>query len=193
MSTRMWAVDLEGNGASPPEIVEIAIVELRGVDLTGLSKCWRLKPAGGISAMASRIHGIWKRDVEHAPEWEDVADDILMWIEGTPIVGHNVRVEYDVLSRMFEDWNPPAAIDTLRLSRKLLPNQEKYGLGRLGESLGLHQAAQSATGASSHSALYDAVLAAMLLNHLLMPLTEEARKAALADADILNVSQGTLL
>jgi len=193
MSTPMWAIDLEGNGASPPEIVEIAIVELRGLDLTGRSKCWRLKPSGGISPMASHIHGIWERDVENAPEWEDVADDVLMWIEDTPIVGHNVRIEYDLLSKMFEDWCPPAAFDTLRLARKLLPAQEKYGLERLGVALNLHQAAQSATGAAPHSALYDATLAGMLMGHLLRPLSEEKRKEALVAADILDFRQGSLL
>jgi DNA polymerase III epsilon subunit-like protein len=185
MNERMWAVDIEGNGKTPPEIVEIAIVELRGLERTGLSRNWRLRPQSGISPMASRIHGIWDSDVADAPDLEDVADDILAWLEGAPIVGHNVRVELDVLGRALDEWSPTAAYDTLKLARTMLPDARKHGLEALGAQLGLDTQAASETGSNAHSALYDATLAAILLKHLLQPLSAEEQRRRLAGIDLL--------
>lgn len=67
MAERMWAIDVEGSGKSPPEIVELAIVEMDGLELTGDRKHWRLRPHNGISPIASHIQRIWDRDVEDAP------------------------------------------------------------------------------------------------------------------------------
>ena len=193
MSERMWAVDVEGNGASPPEIVELAVVEMSGLGLTGRRKHWRFKPKGGITPIVSRIHGIWERDVADAPEIEDVADDLLELLEDTPIVGHNVRVELETIGRAIPDWKPVAAFDTLRMARRLLPDEPKYGLEHLGTSLGLLDAAEAATGGASHSAPFDAALSAILLEHLLSPLAETERQAAMDEADILRGQQGSLL
>ncbi len=194
MNDRMWAVDIEGNGKTPPEIVEIAIVELRGLERTGLRRNWRLRPPSGISPMASRIHGIWERDVADAPDLEDVADDIMLWLEGAPIVGHNVRVELDVLGRAIEEWSPTAAYDTLKLARTLLPDAPKHGLEALGTQLGLDAQAASETGGAAHSALYDATLTAILLKHLLQPLSAEEQRRRLVEIDLLAPSaQGQLI
>jgi DNA polymerase III epsilon subunit-like protein len=73
----------------------------------------------------AEVHGIWDRDVEDAPEVEDVADDLLTWLEDKPIVGHNVRVELGILTDALEGWEPTAAYDTLKLARRLLPDQPK--------------------------------------------------------------------
>jgi len=193
MNQRMWAVDVEGNGGSPAEIVELAIVEMEGLQLTGRHKHWRFKPKGGITPMVSRIHGIWERDVADAPEIEDVIDDVLEWLEDAPIVGHNVRVELDIIGRKMEDWQPSAAYDTLRIARRLLPNEKKHGLEHLGSTLGLLDAASSATGGRSHSAPFDAALSAILLAHLLAPLTAAERQSIMDEANILRVQQGSLL
>lgn len=193
MTTRMWAVDIEGSGSSPPEIVELAIVEMADLCLTGFMKHWRFRPKGGITSMASRIHGIWETDVRDAPEFEDVADDIVMWLQDAPIVGHNVRIEVDLLTAALEDWAPRAAFDTLKLSRRLLPSQSKHGLEHLGVALNLDKVAAKQTGGVAHSAPYDAVLSALLLGQLLGPLSPEEREAALLGADILRGAQASLL
>ena len=193
MGTRMWAVDVEGSGRSPPEIVELAIAEVEGLKLTGRRKHWRFRPANGISPIASRIHGIWDRDVADAPELEDVADDILELLAGMPIVGHNVRVEVKILTDALPDWKPSAAYDTLRLARGLLPDQPKHGLEHLGTTLGLDELAARETGGAAHSAPYDAAMSALLMARLLDPLTDAERVAALRDADILHQPQGSLL
>jgi DNA polymerase-3 subunit epsilon len=193
MIGRMWAVDVEGNGGAPAEIVEIAIVEIQGLKLTGLNRRWRVRPPGGISLTVSRIHGIFDQDVEKAPEIEELASEIMEWIEDVPIVGHNVRVEIDIISRSLEGWRPPAAYDTLKLARSLIPHAEKYGLEALGRFLHLDRQAEEATKSAPHSALYDATLSAMLLQYMLEPLTESARQQALAKANLVSPEQGKLI
>jgi DNA polymerase III alpha subunit (gram-positive type) len=86
-----------------------------------------------------------------------------------------------------------AAIDTLRLAKALRPGLKSYSLANLGTEFGLSEQAAACTSARHHSALYDATLTALLLIHLLSPLTSEERRTALADADILNPKQGSLL
>lgn len=193
MGGRMWAVDVEGSGKSPPEIVELAIAEMEGLSLTGHRKHWRFRPRNGISPIASRIHGIWDRDVEDAPELEDVADDVMTWLEDQPIVGHNVRVELGSLTDVLQSWVPSAAYDTLKLARRVLPNEPKYGLEHLGSVLMLDAEAARITGAHVHSAPYDAVLSALLLKQLLAPFDEPQRAALLAEADVRRGEQGSLL
>lgn len=193
MSKIMWAVDVEGSGKSPAEIVELAIAEMEGLTLTGRSKHWRFRPKNGISPIASRIHGIWDEDVADAPEFEDVVDDVLLWLEDKPIVGHNVKVEVDILSQALEGWEPAAAYDTLKIARRLLPAEQKHGLEHLGSKLGLSPEAGKITDGKAHSAPFDAVLSALLLDHMLRDQTEHDRRSILADADILGRAQGSLL
>ena len=191
---RMWAVDVEGNGANPPEIVELGIVEMDDLQLTGNVKHWQFRPEHEITPSVSRIHGITNDDVADAPPIEDVIDDILLWLEESPIVGHNVRVELEALSRVLPDWKPAAAYDSLKVARALLPNEEKFGLERLGDVLGLNDAASLAVGGgAAHSGPYDAAMSAILLERLLSPLPQTERDKILMDADILNSRQGTLL
>ena len=193
MIERMWAVDVEGSGKSPPEIVELAIAEVDGLCLTGRRKHWRLKPKYGISPIVSRIHGIWDEDVSDAPDLEDIADDVLMWLEDKPIIGHNVKVEVELLKEAFKEWQPVAAYDTLKLARRLLPFEEKHGLEHLGSKLGLSASAADVTGGEAHSAPFDAVLSALLFEFLLHDRSEIDRHTILRDADILGGAQGRLL
>ncbi|NCP23881.1 MAG: 3'-5' exonuclease [Erythrobacter sp.] len=193
MINRAWAVDVEGSGNSPPEIVELSIAEVDDFKLTGKRKTWRVRPEHGISPIAARIHGIHERDVEDAPSMEDVADDILEWLGNDPIIGHNVRVELDTISQAMTEWSPSAAYDTLKLARRLLPEQEKHGLGPLGKALKIDIIAADITGGQSHNAEYDAVLSALLLKHLLDNLTDADRKAELEACDTTRNTQGSLL
>lgn len=190
---RFWVVDVEGNGASPPEIIELAMVEVVNLAITGNQRHWLVRPEQPISPVASRIHGLTDNDVADAPSMEDIADSVLPWIEGTPIVGHNVRVEVDILTRSLPDWTPTVAIDTLRLARALRPGLESYALGKLGAHFGLEREAGERSGARHHAALFDATLTALILIDLLKNLPATKRQTVLQDADILDPKQGSLL
>jgi DNA polymerase III subunit epsilon len=187
---RFWVIDVEGSGSSPPEIVELAMLQVDRLVLTENKRHWFVRPEHGIKSAATRIHGLTDDDVVGSP---DIADDIITWIEDTPIVGHNVKIEVDILSRSLPDWKPSSAIDTLKLTKILKPGLASYGLANLGAEFGLADEAANRTGAKHHSALYDATLAALLMIHLLSPLPADERRRALMEANILDPRQGSLL
>ena len=148
-----WVVDVEGNGARPPEVVELALLEIQALMPTGNRRNWLIRPYEPISPMATRIHGIRNEDLANAPAFDEIADEVLRWLEGAAIVGHNVRVELDVLRRVLPDWEPVAAIDTLKLAKAVHPQLPSYGLSNLAKSLALvgEDWNQDRTGAHSAS------------------------------------------
>ena len=192
MKEGMWCVDVEGSGMSPPELIELAVVELNGLHFTGRKECWRVRPARGVSPAASKIHGIAEEDLTDAPRLHEIADNVRNLLRNRPIVGHNVRVDLSVLQRELVGWKPRSAFDTLSLARKLLPAQQQFSLGSLGAAFGLDIVVANETGGSAHSALYDATLAGRLFVHLLKPLTERDREAVMLEADVLYDPQDSL-
>ena len=190
---RFWVIDVEGSGGSPPEIVELAMLQIDRLVLTDNKRHWFVRPEHGIKPAATRIHGLTDDDVIGSPDIADIADDIITWIEDTPIAGHNVKIEVDILKRSIPDWRPKSAIDTLKLAKILRPGLPSYGLANLGVEFGLANEAANRTGAKHHSALYDATLTALLMIHLLSPLTPDERRKAVEEANIFDPRQGSLL
>jgi DNA polymerase III subunit epsilon len=188
-----WVVDVEGNGGSPPQIVEMAMLEVNNLQLTGKQFQWLVRPDEPIQPAVTRIHGLTNADVADAPTIDDIADDILTWLDSAMIVGHNVRVELEILSRLLPDWRPAGAIDTIRLAHALKPGLDSYGLGKLGISLNLTIEAAKTPGRGEHSALYDATLTALIFINLLSATIDVRRDSALDEANILDHRQGTLL
>jgi DNA polymerase III epsilon subunit-like protein len=191
-SDRYWVIDVEGSGSTPPEIVELAMLEIADLKLTGNKRHWLVRPKQPIEVSATRIHGLTDDDVIGAPSIEDIADDVLQWLEDTPIIGHNVRVELEIISRSIPDWSPRAAIDTLKLARLLRPGLPSYGLEKLGASLGHSDEAARLSESRHHSALYDATLTGLIFIDLVSSLPD-GRRTVLRDADILDPKQGNLL
>lgn len=188
-----WAVDVEGNGVTPPEIVEIAIVEVRDLMLKQRRMEWLVKPLGQISPQVTRIHGITDEDVARSPDIEEIADDVMTWTSGGKILGHNVKVEVDAITRAIPEWRPTMAIDTLKLARIALPGRSSYSLENLGADLGLSEIAARESGKRHHSALFDSILTGLLFIRLVSELPIGRRQSALADSDIMNSNQGELL
>ena len=188
-----WVVDVEGNGATPPEIIELAMVEVAGLRLTGRQRHYLVRPEHPIDPRVTAIHGLTDDDVADAPSMEDIADDLLAILDHASIIGHNVRVEVEIIKRQVADWKPGAAIDTIRLTKDLRPGLASYSLENLGVVFGVAEQAGAISGRSQHSALYDAVLTALVFLHLLAKVSEPARSASVDASDLLNPRQGKLL
>jgi DNA polymerase III subunit epsilon len=186
------AIDVEGNGGQPPEIIELAIAPIVDLQLGARRWEWRVQPKEPIAPSATRIHGITDDDVVDAPSIEDIAPDIMTWTDKRRIIGHNVRVELEIISRSIPDWKPSMAVDTLRLAKTIRPGLASYGLESLGQATGLAAEAERLTGRRHHSALFDTVLTALLFIELITSVSEEDREGVLMDADILDKRQGTL-
>ena len=188
-----WVIDVEGNGAKPPEIVEIAIVEVRDLTLQQRRMEWLVKPQAPISPQVTRIHGITDEDVAQSPDIEEIADDIVTWTSDGKVLGHNVKVDVDAITRAIPMWRPTMAVDTLKLAKLVLPGRTSYRLESLGANLGLSRIAERESGKEQHSALFDSILTGLLFIRLVSELPKCRREKVLTYCDILNSNQGELL
>lgn len=156
-------VDVEGNGQQPPDLVELAIVPILGGTI-GEPVSWLVHPDEPIKYFATRIHGLTNQDVADAPPFKDITDEVLHALEGKALVAHSAHVDVDVLGRKLGDWQCPEVFDTLKLARRLFPQQRSYKLGALVEYFALAEGLPE--GLSPHRATYDALVAARLFVQL---------------------------
>lgn len=163
MEERMWVADTEGSGANPNEPIELGIVEMRGFELTGKAHVWRFKPKTPITQFATNVHGITNSQINREPSFADQSEEVMGHLGNLPIVGHSVAVEINMITSVEPQWEPVRAYDTLRIARHVLSGQKRHKLGILGDQFGLSEEAARLTGKKPHSALYDAVLTALLL------------------------------
>ena len=83
------------------------------------------------------------------------------------LVAHNAHVDVSVLKRHLPGWDVPEVFDTLKLARRMLPNQPGYKLGLLVQALNLAEGLP--VGLAPHRAAYDALVTARLFVRLASP------------------------
>ena len=134
-------VDIETTGSTPQSagITEIAIVIHNGVEVTG-KYVTLINPKHKIPPFIVNMTGISDEMVAAAPLFEDVAPQIYNLLNGRVFVAHNVSFDYSfvhyLLGRSGFQWSAPK-LCTIRLSRRVFPGLEKYGLGSLTRELGI--------------------------------------------------------
>jgi DNA polymerase III epsilon subunit-like protein len=162
-SLRYAVVDVEGNGQQPPDLVELAVVPITD-GVIGEPVSWLVKPPRPIKYFATRIHGFTTADVADAPNFEAVADEVRARLDVPALIAHNAHVDVGVLMRHLPKWDVPEVFDTLKLTRRLLPDQPGYKLGMLVQALNLAEGLPD--GLAPHRAAYDALVTARLFVRL---------------------------
>jgi exodeoxyribonuclease X len=161
---RLYAViDVEGNGQQPPDLVELGVVSV-AAGVIGEPVAWLFKPDEPITPMAQRIHGITNEMVKDAPAFAERAAEVRAHLNGAVVVAHNAGIDLGVLKRKLPDFAPAEVLDTLKLSRRLLPGQDSHRLGALVAALDLGDGLPA--GLRPHRAAYDVLVTARLLVHL---------------------------
>jgi len=153
-------VDVEGNGGRPPDLVELAVVSV-SAGTSGEPISWLVRPVEPIAWQARKVHGISNDDVASQPMFDAVRDDVLEHLNGAIVVGHNVKIDLDVLRRKLPGWEPSRTLDTLRLARVLAPGLRSYSLSALVAHYNLDE--NIPPGLKPHRAAYDALVTARLL------------------------------
>lgn len=78
------------------------------------------------------VHGIQPTDVEGAPEWNQVSDQIAAFIEDAPLVAHNFGFDGSVLNQLTELYQlaplENSRFCTMRLSRRKYPDLPQASL-----------------------------------------------------------------
>lgn len=157
-SLKYVVIDVEGNGARPPELVELAVVPISDGQI-GEPRTCLVQPPSPISWQARKVHGISTADLANQPTFADIAGDVRSALADHIPVGHNVRIDLDVMTRTLTTWSPREAFDTLRLARRTW-KQPSHRLGALVEHRNLADGLPSEL--QPHRAAYDALVTARL-------------------------------
>jgi exodeoxyribonuclease X len=160
---RYAVVDLEGNGQRPPDLVELAVVPLTD-GVIGEPVSWLVRPETRITPFARRIHGITNEQVAEAPPFAVVRHEVRAAVDGAVFVAHNAHVDLRVLRRKLPDWEPGEVFDTLKLARRLRPEQASFRLGALTGAFALAKGLPPEL--RPHRATYDALVTARLFTFL---------------------------
>ena len=128
-------VDIETTGtrSSFDRIIEVGIVR---VEDNKIVKTYQtlINPQTHIPQEIVMLTGITAKDLEEAPTFREVADDILEALQDAFFVAHNVRFDYSFLKYEFkrrEITFSPKHFCTVRLSRALFPRAKHHNLDSL--------------------------------------------------------------
>jgi DNA polymerase-3 subunit epsilon len=112
----------------------------------------------------SQVHGLCCDDTDDAPVFPDVWAQIEPLIEGLPLVAHNKPFDEGCLKAVFRvyqmDYPDYEFYDTLRASRRLLPDLENHQLQTVAAACGFNMK-------NHHHALADAEACAHIALELL--------------------------
>ena len=150
----MYAIiDIEttGGSANIEKITEIAIYQHDGHEITGEFNTL-VNPERNIPYFITNLTGITNEMVEDAPRFYEVAKKIIELTEGRTFVAHNARFDYSFIRQEYKSlgfYYKRNILDTVALSRKLLPGHASYSLGNICRDLnilinGRHRAAGDA-------------------------------------------------
>ena len=132
----VWvALDTETTGLDPENdrIIEVGAVKFRGDEVLGVFQSF-VNPGERLSKFIRDYTGITQRDVDRAPPFSTVAVDLLPFIDGAPVVGHNVGFDLGFL-RSHGLPIDGAVSDTYDLGRVFLPWASYHSLTGLAKEL----------------------------------------------------------
>jgi DNA polymerase-3 subunit epsilon len=128
-------LDLETTGAAAPldRITEIGLIELSGAEVLGE---WSqlVNPLRSIPPEIQGLTGITDDMVANAPSFEELASELFARLAGKVLVAHNARFDYGFLRQEFRRAGyryVAAVLCTVKLSRKLYPQERRHNLDAL--------------------------------------------------------------
>lgn len=162
-TSRILAVDVEGNGDQPHELIELGIVVIEDGEIDDVGRSWLVRPQRPVTDRVVAIHGITNEQLAGRPRFEEVAREVRETLGQFPIVGHRAQVDREVLGMKLPSWSPAATLDTWSLARRALPGMNRYSLKALTE----HFDISVDTIGPAHRSLPDAYAAARLFLKLM--------------------------
>jgi len=162
-------IDIETTGGSHGNrITEIAAVKTDGLRILDSYETL-VNPEIFIPKSITLLTGITNAMVQRAPLFEDIADDLVAFLDNTVFVAHNVTFDYGIVKNHFEDLGytfNKKKLCTVRLARTVLPGHASYSLGKLCTDLGIKNH-------SRHRAMGDAKATAELFHHIITQDTDD--------------------
>ena len=149
-------LDLETTGLNPAgdSIIEIGAIKVKEYDIVDTFEAF-VKPPHPISYFITDLTGITNEMVKDAGSIETVLPEFMRFVGSSLVMGHNVNFDinflYENCVRCFGYGFRNDFVDTLRLSRKLFPEEHHHRLCDLEQRFQLHNE-------HSHRALSDVIL-----------------------------------
>ncbi|HER41267.1 MAG TPA: 3'-5' exonuclease, partial [Salinimicrobium catena] len=134
-------LDIETTGGKYNEegITEIAVYKFDGHKVVD-QFISLVNPEIPIQPFVVGLTGINNEMLRNAPKFYEVAKRIVEITEGTIIVAHNAKFDYRILRTEFKRLGfefERESLCTVELSKKLIPGQNSYSLGKLVRALGI--------------------------------------------------------
>ncbi len=131
---RQIVLDTETTGLSTSHghrIIEIGCIELLNRRLTGREFHRFLNPDREIDEGAEAVHGISRSDLETAPRFPEIVDDLLDFLKDAELVIHNAEFDVGFLEhelKLMQHAQPKithhaTVLDTLKVARQMHPGQ----------------------------------------------------------------------
>lgn len=178
----MYAIlDIETTGGQFNEegITEIAIYKYDGHEVVD-QFISLVNPEKPIQPFVVKLTGINNAMLRSAPKFYEVAKRIIEMTEGCIVVAHNSSFDYRILQTEFRRLGfrfQRQTLCTVELSKKLIPGQESYSLGKLVRALGIPMA-------DRHRATGDAMATVKLFKMLLAKDVEKEIVKSLVKTEI---------
>ena len=137
MTDSYIALDLETTGLEPKKekITEIAALKVEHGQITGRFVTL-VNPKRPLTERVVELTGITDDMLKDAPVIEDIIGEVLEFIGNLPLLGHNIRFDYSFLKQAAVNQKMEfecEAVDTLKVCRKLMPEQEKKNLQEMAD------------------------------------------------------------
>lgn len=150
--------DVETTGLSPvvSRLVELSGVKFRLFDSQVETFSTLIDPESKIPPEVSAVHGITDDMVEGAPKCQEAIPQFLEWLgpHDTVLVAHNAPFDVSfmqiAIAKLRLKTPPNPVIDTLPLTRQLLPDSPNHQLKTIVEYLGLESGGFHRALADSH-------------------------------------------
>ncbi len=180
-------LDVETTGLNPiagDKICEIAII--KSVDSKKIDRYEKLvNPGIKIPVSATAIHGIHDEDVEDAPYFLDIVEDIKRFLKGSVIVAHNARFDLGFLDAELNFTSDLSVknpiVDTLGIARKFY-SFPTNNLGVIAKTVGIPTAGY-------HRAMADVEITKDVLEYFIRDLRRRGIRLATLK-DLIRVQGG---
>ncbi|TLS35885.1 ATP-dependent DNA helicase DinG [Pseudalkalibacillus caeni] len=166
MKNRYVILDLEATGNSPKNgdrIIQVGAVVVEENKIIDRYSSF-VNAAAPIPLFVEQLTGISEEVLDDAPDFLEVAPELLKRLDGAYLVAHNVRFDLAFLNFELERCGYEAfmgpVIDTVELSRMLLPRADAYKLNQLADYLSIDHA-------NPHQADSDAEVTAQIFIYLM--------------------------
>ena len=132
-------IETTGGNCKNGKIIEIAIIVIEDMKIID-SFSSLVNPEMPITPFVSKLTGITEEMTSNAPKFHEIADEIIQITDNAIFVGHNASFDYNYIVEEFAKLGYKFSrkkLCTLSISKKLLPGQSSYSLGKLCKSLGI--------------------------------------------------------